>query len=145
MANYNLKQFCPVGHDTFIVGRTRDHRCKPCYLVRQTKYRKANPEKIRAIGHKYEIANKDKIADSKLRSKYGITLVQKQTIFALQNGKCATCPFIFESVSSAHVDHCHNTGRVRGLLCSSCNLVAGKAKDSPAILRSIADYLEKNA
>jgi hypothetical protein len=138
-----IKQFCPKGHDTFIVGRTKQRKCKVCIALYLKKYRKMNPEKVRAIGRKYEIANRDKIADQKLRSKYGFSLVKKQVLYNQQNGTCATCPFIFESVNAAHLDHNHATGKVRGLLCSDCNHVAGKVKDSPARLRSIADYLEQ--
>lgn len=97
------------------------------------------------MSRRYMDRFKDRIADSKLRSKYGITLAQKEEMFARQIGECATCQFVFKSVSSAHVDHCHTSGKVRGLLCSSCNLIAGKAKDSPTTLRSIADYLQKAA
>lgn len=145
MANYNLKQFCPRKHDTFIVGRTKQHKCKVCVAAYLTRYRKANHSKVLMISRRYEVANKSKIADQKLRSKYGITLVQKVDMFQRQSGKCAACPFVFASVSSAHVDHCHITKKVRGLLCSSCNLTAGKAKDDPVRLRSLATYLEQAA
>ena len=40
------------------------------------------------------------------------------------------------------VDHCHKTGKIRGLLCSTCNLMIGNAYDNPEILRSGANYLE---
>jgi hypothetical protein len=43
------------------------------------------------------------------------------------------------------VDHCHNSGKVRGILCNPCNNMIGHAKDSVAALRAAADYLEKNA
>lgn len=144
MANYEKKRFCPQGHDTQVTGRYDSH-CKECVKVYQKIYRKAHPDKIVAISRKYEAKFKERIADSKLRSKYGITLTQKETMFQAQSGKCATCSFVFLSVYSAHVDHCHISKKVRGLLCSDCNLVAGKVKDSPARLRSIADYLEQAA
>lgn len=142
MANFNKIQYCKSNHDTFVTGRTSQHRCKVCEYARNIAYRKANPEKVRIIARRYELAAKDKIADQKLRSKYGITFVQKQTMFATQSGKCATCSFLFISVTSAHVDHCHTIKKVRGLLCADCNLVAGKVKDNPARLRAIAAYLE---
>lgn len=142
MVDHRTRTYCPKGHDTRITGRYDSH-CKECVKAYQKGYRRAYPDKIIAISRKYEAKFKARIADSKLRSKYGITLVQKESMFASQRGRCAACPFVFESVSSAHVDHCHITGKVRGLLCSSCNLIAGKAKDSPAILRFIADYLEQ--
>jgi len=66
-----------------------------------------------------------------------------------QNGKCAIC----EGTDGGHrngepkalaVDHNHKTGKVRGLLCESCNQGIGKLKDSPETCRKAADYLEKH-
>jgi hypothetical protein len=140
-----IKQFCPKGHDTFTAGRTKQRKCKVCIAIYWDKYRKTHKEKIRLISKKYEAANKDRIADQKLRHKYGFSLAEKQEMYCKQNGTCATCLFVFESVNAAHLDHNHATGKVRGLLCSDCNHVAGKVKDSPARLRFIADYLEQAA
>jgi len=42
-----------------------------------------------------------------------------------------------------HVDHCHATGKIRGILCSSCNQALGLAKDDPELLRKMANYLEE--
>jgi hypothetical protein len=137
------KRFCPRGHDTLVVGRTKERRCRTCNTEKCGAWNKAHPEAHRAASLKWFNANREHDINRRLVWKYGITLAQKTEMFQRQSGKCATCPFVFESVSSAHVDHCHTTGKVRGLLCSSCNLVAGKAKDSPATLRSIADYLEQ--
>ena len=45
--------------------------------------------------------------------------------------------------ASLHIDHCHKTGVVRGMLCGNCNFLLGHANDSPEILRKAADYLEE--
>ena len=45
---------------------------------------------------------------------------------------------------SLHIDHCHVTGKVRGVLCPECNHMLGKAKDNPVLLRRAADYLEES-
>ncbi|MFG2001358.1 endonuclease VII domain-containing protein [Spirillospora sp. NPDC048911] len=58
----------------------------------------------------------------------------------LQSGD--DCP-ICRSASAAHVDHCHETGAVRGLLCPECNTGMGQLRDDPATLRRAADYLEE--
>ena len=42
-----------------------------------------------------------------------------------------------------HIDHCHSTGAVRGLICGDCNHVLGRVRDDPNVLRALADYLEK--
>lgn len=75
-----------------------------------------------------------------LWQKYGITFEQYQEALTQQNNTCAVCKDDF--VGEALVDHCHNTGRIRNLLCRGCNTALGHAKDDPLILRLLADYLE---
>jgi hypothetical protein len=66
-----------------------------------------------------------------------------------QGGKCAVCnhPVQFQQSGKnddrAVVDHCHKSGEVRAILCATCNIMLGKAKDSVDTLRAAADYLEK--
>ena len=64
-----------------------------------------------------------------------------------QQSKCALCLVDFNLQQPAtnktpHIDHCHTTGEVRALLCSTCNSMLGFAKDNPALLRAGALYLE---
>lgn len=62
-----------------------------------------------------------------------------------QEEKCRVCKTEFDLEDQnrkPHVDHCHNTGRVRGILCFTCNTAIGKMKDDPELLRRAADYLE---
>lgn len=71
--------------------------------------------------------------------KYGITQADYERMFAAQDGKCAICR---KSQDRAFdVDHCHSTGKVRGLLCTSCNRMIGHAGDNPATLIAGAEYL----
>lgn len=80
-------------------------------------------------------------ADLLLRRKYGITTKQRNTLVRLQGYRCAGC----REKKSGHwqTDHCHRTGRVRGILCRPCNLALGFARDRPTTLRRLAWYLEK--
>lgn len=79
----------------------------------------------------------------RLRRQYGITLNEYMTIWNLQSGRCASCLERLEFYGrDTHLDHCHSTGQVRGLLCRCCNQTAGFAKDAPITLRRLADYLE---
>ena len=58
---------------------------------------------------------------------------------------CDICKGVNQSGRSLAIDHCHLTGKFRGLLCSECNLMLGKAKDSQRILISAIDYLNRNS
>lgn len=77
------------------------------------------------------------------RIKYGLELVQVEAMLEAQNGLCAICeaPIILGGRSGAKVDHDHKTNRVRGLLCSRCNVALGSFRDDPKILAAAITYL----
>lgn len=75
--------------------------------------------------------------------KYGVTQADYDLMFAAQGGKCAVCGKAQERAFD--VDHCHATGCVRGLLCTSCNRMIGHAGDSAKTLRTAADYLDESS
>jgi hypothetical protein len=72
---------------------------------------------------------------------YGITLEQKEQMFLAQDSKCAICKSETTKGTGWHVDHCHETKRVRSVLCSSCNLMIGHAKENSQTLLSAVEYL----
>jgi hypothetical protein len=76
--------------------------------------------------------------------RYGLTKSTYDAMFVAQNGVCkiCNCPEIRPNWSLP-VDHDHNTGKVRGLLCANCNAAIGLMKDSPDRLRSAAQYLDE--
>ena len=82
----------------------------------------------------------EKHRDAKLRYFYGMSLRDYDLMLARQLGVCAVCGE--QPARRLCVDHCHVTGKVRGLLCSPCNLAIGQLKDSPARLRKAAAYVE---
>lgn len=78
---------------------------------------------------------------------YGITKQQFDNWMQAQDGKCGLCgmePQGFGGVRGLHIDHCHETGRARGLLCGDCNTAIGRFGDDPVRLRAAADYLERH-
>ena len=77
----------------------------------------------------------------KLAWRYGMTADQYQEMLAIQDGCCAVCRRKQVRCRLA-VDHDHHTGRVRGLLCDSCNRAIGQFGDDPARIRQAAEYLE---
>lgn len=74
------------------------------------------------------------------RHAYGLSPEAFGALVAAQNGRCAICLEV-PTGRGFHVDHCHATGRIRGLLCRGCNLALGNMKDDPARLMTAADYL----
>lgn len=95
------------------------------------RYRKSTKE--------WQLNNPEKRSINRLK-KYGITPSDRAAILQSQYGKCAICQ-CDESGRKFHIDHCHSTGTVRGLLCEQCNLGIGKFKDDPDALERAAMYL----
>ncbi|MCF3134782.1 endonuclease domain-containing protein [Streptomyces olivochromogenes] len=73
-----------------------------------------------------------------LKRQYGITETERDDLIAAQGGVCCICL----AAAPVHVDHCHETGRVRGVLCFSCNAALGQFKDRPDVIRRAAAYVE---
>lgn len=109
-------------------------------------YYERNKEKVKVRNAKYRELNKEqrKIVDfnSHLKRKYNITLDEWNDLFEKQSGCCAICrKHQSEVPKKFSVDHCHKTGRVRGLLCFDCNTSLGKFNDDINLLRKAIDYL----
>lgn len=84
-----------------------------------------------------------------LKRAYDISCEDYNAMLKSQNGVCAICDLpesvmLHGKVKLLSVDHDHETGRIRGLLCHNCNTLLGNAKDSPAILQSAIDYLKRS-
>lgn len=71
-----------------------------------------------------------------------MTLDQKVSLLADQAGKCALCGTKCRGETDTNVDHDHTTGKIRAILCRGCNTGLGQFKDSPALLRKAAEYIE---
>lgn len=72
---------------------------------------------------------------------YGLTPEAFQTLLTSQEGLCALCARVLSDRRRAHVDHCHQTGRIRGLLCISCNHALGMLGDTPEGLAKALAYV----
>lgn len=112
--------------------------CKSC-TQDYDKQRNSLPERIRSK------------RNASLKKLYGITLEEAEEILASQYGVCAICKgnVVWSSKSenknqSACVDHCHETGVVRGILCNSCNRGLGFFKDDAEALEIAAGYLRNH-
>lgn len=84
----------------------------------------------------------DKKRNYQFLTRYGITLETYNTMLAKQNNACAICLTpVHELSTQLHVDHCHKTGKVRGLLCYNCNSGLGRFKDSKFNLSQALHYI----
>jgi hypothetical protein len=111
--------------------------CRPHYSVL---HRKKNKTPYVDASKKWRAKNSGVVRDKMLRCRYGITTADFDAMLARQCGKCAIC----ESNKRLCVDHDHVTGRVRGILCHSCN-VNLKHHVTAELLRRQADYLERKS
>ena len=83
--------------------------------------------------------------DTYLRRTYGMSIEEWEMMRDDQNNRCAICSNSFgASAKNCHVDHCHDTGDVRGLLCSNCNVGLGMLRDSPDLMLKAVQYLKKH-
>lgn len=105
--------------------------CKECMRAQdRARYRNTN--------------GKDRVFDQSLRRLYGITLEQYNVMAAEQQHLCGLCREPAGTARRMHVDHDHETGQIRALLCHHCNLLLGNAKDSVVRLRQAITYLERH-
>lgn len=89
--------------------------------------------------------NRSRYRDTYLKREYGISNEDYESMRESQNNCCAICG-IHETKAITgilHLDHCHNTGTVRGLLCVACNTALGKVNDDPKILERMIEYLRR--
>lgn len=96
-------------------------------------WRKANPELTTLAKRR-----------TNYRIKYGLELEEVEAMYEAQGRRCAICrkDIVLGGRSGAKVDHCHKTGKVRGLLCSPCNTGIGCLKDDTQILANAIRYLQ---
>lgn len=110
------------------------------------KWRETHLEEARAKDklRKQKPQSKTKKKDSYLKRVYGISLIDYQNLMAVQHGKCAICQTSkCRSGKAFAVDHCHKTGKIRSLLCQSCNTVLGSVQEDVNILKAAIAYLDK--
>lgn len=113
-------------------GRKR-HNCIPCHirLTNERKKKKAN-----------EYLEKDRF--SALKRNYGLSVTDYNNMLLSQGGSCPICERHQKELDKPLVvDHDHNTGKVRKLLCNNCNVAIGLIEDNVRIANSLVQYLEQ--
>jgi hypothetical protein len=98
-------------------------RCRTCLHEQQKKRRQSTWDNAR------------------LKYVYGLTVDDILNKLKEQDNKCAICETTFENRTNTVVDHCHHTGKFRGLLCRTCNVGIGQLRDDPDIVLKAYKYL----
>ena len=113
-------------------------RTNPEYRKRQhevsSAWSKLHPESHRQYKRNYRLKNIYKISQEEL-----------DALIKAQYGKCAICKKEPKIGVLLHIDHDHQTGKVRGLLCHKCNSVLGLSNDNLDVLREAVKYLETHS
>jgi hypothetical protein len=116
--------------------------CRPCFRVNQRESRRRH-------AHKYNARRRAQYTPEQgrrdnLRRFYGITPEQFDALQEAQGGGCAVCgeTRVWRGRRRLHVDHDHETGRIRGLLCHACNVCLGALEEDIERIRGLARYLE---
>jgi len=133
--------------------------CKRCFLraahdrhaanpgparERARQWNRENAEHRQVYMEEYKRSGRKRVADRKshLKRTFGITEADYERILSSQGGGCAICGRP-PGGRKLHVDHDHDSGEVRGLLCFACNVAIGHLRDDPMIAIKLLDYLER--
>lgn len=128
-------------------ARTKESRRSK---IREYSYRTywKNRDKKLAKNWIYRLKNRTRLLARarvlELKRDWGLTPEQYDALLNQQNGVCAICKKVCSSGRRLAVDHIHGTKTIRGLLCGKCNAGIGHFKDSPDLMRSAIDYLNKH-
>lgn len=107
-------------------------RCKPCEGVRRDTWRAENPDRVRAYDRRKRL------------KRDGVEISLDEALAVETVERCEACGDEFPNSRQRHLDHCHRTGRVRGVLCHHCNLALGNVKDDPQRLTLLIKYLDSH-
>lgn len=149
---------------SYVKSRGFSSHCKPCKSARERIARLKNPEPFRARdrarapsrrewARSWRAENKEKVRAYERKTRYGIPHEEYSNLYRAQGGLCAVCKEPNKQANrngrnsgagsrDLHVDHDHATGRVRGLLCTNCNLGIGHFGDKPELLSLAIEYLK---
>jgi hypothetical protein len=113
-------------------------------VERARAWQQRNPERYAAFLKRRNAspAYKRSLRASHLKRKYGLTVADYETMLVAQHGGCAICGSPEPDGQSLHVDHCHGSGAVRGLLCFRCNAGLGQFDHDGDRLAAAAAYLQ---
>ena len=137
-------------------AKSHHSACKVCERVMAKDWYERNKKKAAAkvrewreqnidVVKKYRADNRQKHYRQEVVRKYGVDVTWFDDQLQLQNNACLCCKILFkwgDKQTTPHVDHCHISQTVRGILCNRCNTVLGLCKDSKELFKNLLGYLE---
>ena len=127
---------CDKEFELGTLGTTHLYCSKYCAryanIRKHIELRKSNPEYKKQIRELY------------FKRAYGISSSIKDELLEKQNNCCAICENLPINPKNLHLDHCHATNKLRGVLCSKCNQALGLFNDSTALLKKAITYLDES-
>ncbi len=135
------------------LGRARSEFCKQGHLLAETRMERGSHRTCCGVCEKDRQAARraagyhsqpDRVLAKRCK-KFGITVAQYTTLLHQQGGACAICRTIDWAPRGPVIDHCHATGKVRGILCGHCNTSLGGFRDNQLSLQRAIKYLAENS
>lgn len=116
-------------------------KCKACSRSDYNGWRKDNLGYVAQKMREARVKSPERFRDYGRKSRYGLEPGEYGKMLAAQSGVCAICKGPATGMGEFHVDHCHETGIVRGLLCHGCNVSLGHFNHDEKILQAAIEYL----
>lgn len=119
--------------------------CKKCNKEAHDIYVETNRKKLnKYVKIRYRKNGMESAREYGLQKRYGISIFDYEALLKEQNNRCALCQKHSSEFSRRFdTDHCHDSQKIRGLLCVACNRGLGLLKDDPEVLKRAIAYLEK--
>lgn len=120
----------------------KSSHCKSCLKAKAKRWYQENPDRVAEQASRRIERGGNR--ESAIKRKYGLRQADYLDMLKSQGGACAICGTGDPGRGNKHfvIDHCHETGKVRGLLCNNCNRVLGLFGDSTETIRSAIEYLK---
>lgn len=142
--NKNCDQINPQPFGSFYTTKGKPSCwCKVCFRKNVNARNKTERVRRSETSRKWHAGNKERVKNRKLFERYGISSEKYEELLTAQSRKCAICGKDQSVLKQMlNVDHCHKTGKIRGLLCNTCNRGIGLLCDNAELCKKAFVYLE---
>ena len=121
----------------------RQGTCKACTSAYSMAWFASNQERASKNNKRWRERNKLHLRLNNVRYKYGLSPEQYDALIKTRSS-CDICYSVFTTDLIPHIDHCHATKKVRGVLCAACNRGLGQFRDNEGLLSNAVAYLDKH-